>query len=155
MVLALQVIQTPAGPRIVQGDEAGRQAPSLWTPFTNVYEATEGAGNALQDALYGHYSVFYLVEVLALTGSPTNIMYSLGVSLDGGTTWYNAPSATATATGLVAVAGGPNAGAIATGNDVKASISWGLALPGLTRLNYAFTGGTNPTVHHRVWRAYA
>lgn len=155
LVLALQVIQTPVGPRIVQGDETGRQAPSLWTPYVLVYDSTDAAGNALQQAPPAGSSVSWIIEIKALTGSPTNIMYTPSISLDNGTTWYNALSATATAAGLVQVALGPNAGSIAAGNDVKANAAWGIGLPSLVRLAWTFTAGTSPTVHHRIWQSYS
>lgn len=151
LVLAVQVVQTPAGARVVQADASGGTGRPQVMPWAKIRDATEGAGNTGIRPTGGYQGIVWAIEVVALTGAPTNVMYKFACSFDGGTTWYEGVSGTATTTGLVVVAGGQGQNNPSTGNDFKGSVAVSMPLPPLVRLDWSFTAGAAPTVQHRIW----
>lgn len=152
-VLAVQVVQTPTGAKIVQATNSGFIGRSATLPYSKIREATEGAGNTGVRNTNGYAAIAWGIEVLALTGAPTNVQYRPAFSFDGGTTWYEGASATLTAagfgfTGIGAVINNPG-----TGNGILGSSFAAMPLPPLVRLDWLFSAGTAPTVQHRIWES--
>lgn len=154
LVIAIQAVQTPSGPRVVQGNRLGNQ--NFLSPTLAVLQdtATLAAGSSPTFDPSNWATGENWIEVKALGGAPTNIIYTLDQSLDGGATWYKVITMTAiTAAGLayLGIAGG---GAPAVAGDVKAAASF-LAVPTtLHRISWTFTGGAGPTVTHKIWQIY-
>lgn len=152
-VLALHVLQANGQPRIEQTDASG--VSTLFpNPSWNLdHSATEGAGSYVPTNMQGYNRMWLLIEVIALTGSPTNIKYHTLSSFDG-QTYYAGPDATVTAGGSLVVTGGGTGSAGPTaGNNVFIAPAFTLPPPPFFAIAWTFVGGTAPTVQHKIWRA--